>query len=65
MNSIERITAALNHQEADRVPAYPILAGVTASWSAQAMKNGLRMQKPAPMPISRRCANTIWTVLSR
>ena len=29
MNSIERITAALNHQEADRVPAYPILAGVT------------------------------------
>ena len=29
MNSIERITAVLNHQEADRVPAYPILAGVT------------------------------------
>ena len=29
MNSFERVTAALNHQEADRVPVYPILSGVT------------------------------------
>ena len=29
MNSIERITAALNHQESDRVPAYPFLVGIT------------------------------------
>jgi len=29
MNSYERIAAALNHQEADRVPVYPILSGVT------------------------------------
>ena len=29
MNSYERVVSALNHQEADRVPAYPILAGVT------------------------------------
>lgn len=27
MNSIERVTAILNHKEADRVPVYPILAG--------------------------------------
>ncbi len=29
MNSCERIAAALNHLEADRVPVYPILSGVT------------------------------------
>ena len=29
MNSFERVVAALNHQEADRVPVYPILAGIT------------------------------------
>ena len=29
MNSFERMTAALNHQEPDRVPVYPILSGVT------------------------------------
>lgn len=29
MNSYERVTAALNHQEADRVPVYPILSGIT------------------------------------
>lgn len=29
MNSYERMTAALNHQEPDRVPVYPILSGVT------------------------------------
>ena len=29
MNSYERVTAALNHKEADRVPVYPILSGVT------------------------------------
>lgn len=29
MNSFERVLAALNHQEADRVPVYPILSGVT------------------------------------
>ena len=29
MNSYERVVAALNHQEADRVPVYPILSGVT------------------------------------
>ena len=28
MTSIERMTAALNHQEADRVPVYPIMSGV-------------------------------------
>lgn len=29
MNSLERMTAALQHREADRVPVYPILSGVT------------------------------------
>lgn len=29
MNSMERMKAALNHQEADHVPVYPILCGVT------------------------------------
>ena len=29
MNSLERVVAALNHQEPDRVPVYPILAGAT------------------------------------
>lgn len=29
MNSMERVVAALSHQEADRVPVYPILAGIT------------------------------------
>ena len=29
MNSYERVSMALNHQEPDRVPVYPILAGVT------------------------------------
>ena len=29
MNSYERIMAALSHKEADRVPVYPILSGVT------------------------------------
>ena len=29
MNSFERMTAALNHREPDRVPVYPILSGVT------------------------------------
>ena len=29
MNSFERMTATLNHQEPDRVPVYPILSGVT------------------------------------
>lgn len=29
MNSYERVVAALNHQEADRVPVYPILSGIT------------------------------------
>lgn len=29
MNSYERVVAALNHQTPDRVPVYPILAGVT------------------------------------
>ena len=28
MNRFERVLAALNHQEADRVPVYPILSGV-------------------------------------
>lgn len=28
MNSMQRVAAALNHQEADRVPVYPILSGV-------------------------------------
>ena len=29
MNSYERVVAALNHQEPDRVPVYPILSGIT------------------------------------
>lgn len=29
MNSMERMIAALNHQEADRVPVYPIISGVS------------------------------------
>lgn len=29
MTSLERVTLALNHQEADRVPVYPIMSGVT------------------------------------
>lgn len=29
MNAMQRVVAALNHQEADRVPVYPILSGVT------------------------------------
>ena len=29
MNARERVTAMLNHQQADRVPVYPILSGVT------------------------------------
>ncbi len=29
MNKIERVVACLQHQEADRVPVYPILSGVT------------------------------------
>lgn len=29
MTSYERVAAALNHQEADRVPVYPILSGIT------------------------------------
>lgn len=29
MNAMQRVTAALSHQEADRVPVYPILSGVT------------------------------------
>ena len=29
MNSIERMNAALQHREADRVPVYPLLCGVT------------------------------------
>ena len=29
MNSYERVVAALNHQEPDRVPVYPLFAGVT------------------------------------
>lgn len=29
MNSYERIVAALSHKEADRVPVYPILSGIT------------------------------------
>lgn len=29
MNAMERVVAALNHKEADRVPVYPILSGVT------------------------------------
>lgn len=29
MNSMERVVAALSHQEADRVPVYPILSGVS------------------------------------
>jgi uroporphyrinogen decarboxylase len=29
MNSYERIIAALSHKEADRVPVYPILSGIT------------------------------------
>lgn len=29
MTSMDRVVAALSHQEADRVPVYPILAGVT------------------------------------
>ena len=29
MNSIERVTAALQHKEADYVPVYPILSGIT------------------------------------
>ncbi len=29
MNALERVTLALNHQEADHVPVYPILSGVT------------------------------------
>jgi len=29
MNSLERVVACLGHKEADRVPVYPILSGVT------------------------------------
>lgn len=29
MNSMERVTLALNHKEADRVPVYPVVSGVT------------------------------------
>lgn len=29
MNSLERVVATLNHKEADRVPVYPILSGVS------------------------------------
>lgn len=29
MNAMQRVTAALSHREADRVPVYPILSGVT------------------------------------
>ena len=29
MNSMERVVMALNHQEPDRVPVYPLLAGVS------------------------------------
>lgn len=29
MNSIERVVAAIKHQEADRVPVYPVLSGIT------------------------------------
>ena len=29
MNSMERVVTALNHQEPDRVPVYPLLAGVS------------------------------------
>ncbi|NMB98239.1 MAG: uroporphyrinogen decarboxylase, partial [Clostridiaceae bacterium] len=29
MNSYERVAAALSYKEADRVPVYPILCGIT------------------------------------
>ena len=29
MNAYERVSAALAHKEADRVPVYPILSGIT------------------------------------
>ena len=29
MNSMERVVKALNHQEADRIPVYPIICGAS------------------------------------
>lgn len=39
MNSMERVKAALNHQEADRVPVYPIMSGVTRHFNNVAYKD--------------------------
>lgn len=33
MNSMERVTLALNHKEADRVPVYPIMGNVTRKYN--------------------------------
>lgn len=29
MNSMERVVKALNHQQADRIPVYPIISGAS------------------------------------
>lgn len=32
MNSIERVTKTLNHQEADRVPVYPLINSISRNY---------------------------------
>ena len=57
MNSMERVVATLNHQEADRVPVYPILSGVSrhltgasyAEWSTNADVCAEALAKTAEM----------------
>ncbi|WP_075591640.1 uroporphyrinogen decarboxylase family protein [Labilibacter marinus] len=38
MNSIERVSAILNHQEADRVPVYPLINGVNRKFTNSSYK---------------------------
>ena len=61
MNSYERVVTALNHQEPDRVPVYPILAGITRKLVGASYENGRPTPRPARMRSSSRQSSLIST----
>lgn len=44
MNSMERVVKTLNHQEADRIPVYPIISGASRRLINQATRTGRMTQ---------------------
>lgn len=60
MNSIERVTKALKHQEADHVPVYPLINSISRNYLGLTMQSGQKTLTNVRRRLLKLQKNVMW-----